>query len=119
MYNDIALSSIARTFKEEESSMAGRAAFLSNTGYTLDYPARDDNGRLITDGKGLPVIIKGTAVQLDTIRKNSAAIYRQYDEIRSMFEEEQSGTRIHGGRGMSARERNKAIIIQDDEDGDN
>ncbi len=117
-YSDVALSSIARIFKDEEESMRGRAAFLNNTGYTLDYPAKDEDGRLILDGKGNPVIIKGTAVQLDQIRRNSKVIYDQYEEIRKQFEEEDSGTRIFGGRSLSPREKGMALKVNSDDSND-
>lgn len=105
-YDELALSSIARSFKKEDLSMAQRSEFLGTTAYTLDYPMTDEEtGAVVTDAKGNPIIVKGTAVQLDTIRKNSTIIYKQYKEIANMFEEEQTGARVHGGRQLSPRER--------------
>jgi len=58
-------------------------------------------------------VIKGTAKDLDAMRKNTLTIYKQYEEVKKMFEEEQGELRVHGGRKESIFEKGELLDLDD------
>lgn len=108
-YDELLLTPVARAFKDEEQSMTDRARFLRETLYSLDTPVLDEDGEVVRDSRGNPIMVKGTATQLDAMRKNSLTIAKNYAEIRSLFEKEQEAVRIHGGRSLTPREQGRML----------
>ena len=111
-YNTYMLTLVARAFKEEQKSMIDRGEIIRSTPYTFDEYERDNKDRIIYAG-GRPVVRKGTAKDLDAIRKNSVAIYEAYEKIEKKFLDEKGTLRIHGGRSETSREKGKALLELD------
>lgn len=95
-YDMYCLTPAAKAFKEEEASLIKRAKFMAEKEYTFDEVARDDKGGIVYVA-GKPLVIKGTATELDKMRANTLKIYQQYSEVRKMFIDEENNIRIWGG----------------------
>jgi len=115
-YDIHCLTSAARAFKEEEISLLKRAEFIKDAPYTFDEIATSRNGDYLYTKQGTPIMIKGTAKDLDAMRKNTLTIYKQYEEVKKMFEEEQGELRVHGGRKESIFEKGELLEVTDDTD---
>lgn len=115
-YDIHCLTSAAKAFKEEEISLLKRADFIKGAPYTFDEIATTKNGEYMYTKQGTPIVIKGTAKDLDAMRKNTLTIYKQYEEVKKMFEEEQGELRVHGGRKESIFEKGELLEIKDDTD---
>jgi len=99
-YPMLAMSAIERALKEEIDSMVQRARFIEETqrtNYTLDDLVPIGNNRWINK--------KGTATQLDAMRKNTPAIYKNYEKLEEQFLEFKKSSRVKGGRKESLAER--------------
>ena len=99
-YPVLAMSAIERALKEEIDSMVQRAKFIDKTqreNYTLDELIPIGNNRWINK--------KGTATQLDAMRKNTPAIYKNYEKLEDQFLEFKKSSRVKGGRKESLAER--------------
>ena len=112
-YDIHCLTSAARAFKEEEVSLLKRAEFIQNAPYTFDEIATNRQGEYMYTRQGSPIVIKGTAKDLDAMRKNTLTIYKQYEEVKKMFEEEQGELRVHGGRKESIFEKGELLDLDD------
>jgi hypothetical protein len=112
-YDVHCLTSAARAFKEEELSLLKRAEFIKEAPYTFDEIATNRSGEYMYTKQGSPIVIKGTAKDLDAMRKNTLTIYKQYEEVKKMFEEEQGELRVHGGRRESIFEKGELIEVDD------
>lgn len=89
------LNSVQRSLKSQLDSLKQRNKVLTNTEYTLDY-TDEETGKLI----------KGTALQLDTMHKNTAKIYDQVEEALNKFQKQKEDEiRIYGGRSQTASEK--------------
>ncbi len=95
-YDMYCLTPAAKAFKEEEASLIKRAKFMAEKEYTFDDVAKDAKGAIVYVA-GKPLILKGTATELDKMRANTLKIYQQYSEVRKMFTDEESNVRIWGG----------------------
>lgn len=115
-YDIYCLTSAAKAFKEEEISLLKRAEFIKAAPYTFDEIATSRNGEYMYTKQGSPIVIKGTAKDLDAMRKNTLTIYKQYEEVKKMFEEEQGELRVHGGRKESIFEKGELLEVTDDTD---
>lgn len=101
------MDSIKRALKEELESAIERAKVISETPYTLDDYMRDNLGNYIYDKGGKPIPIKGTAKQLDDLRKNTAKIYDDIDRtIEKYMSKKADEVRVRGGRKQTLSERN-------------
>lgn len=99
-YPLLAMSAIEKALKEEVESMVQRARFIEETqrtNYTLDDLVPIGNNRWINK--------KGTATQLDAMRKNTPAIYKNYEKLEEQFLEYKKSSRVKGGRKESLAER--------------
>ena len=112
-YDVHCLTSAARAFKEEELSLLKRAEFIKEAPYTFDEIATNRMGEYMYTKQGSPIVIKGTAKDLDAMRKNTLTIYKQYEEVKKMFEEEQGELRVHGGRKESIFEKGELLELDD------
>ena len=100
------LNSIQRALKEEYESIKERAQLISDTPYTLDGYMKDEEGDMLYDKSGKPIWIKGTASQLDTMRKNTAKIYDDLDKtVEKYMSQRSEEVRVRGGRKRTAQER--------------
>jgi hypothetical protein len=95
-YDMYCLTPAAKAFKEEEASLIKRAKFMAEKEYTFDEVAKDSKGAHIFVA-GKPLILKGTATELDRMRANTLKIYQQYAEVVKMFSDEENNVRIWGG----------------------
>jgi len=99
------MDSIKRSLKEELESAKERAKVISETEYTLDDYMRDSSGDYIYDKSGKPIPIKGTAKQLDDLRKNTGKIYDDLDRtIEKYMSKKADEIRIRGGRKQTLSE---------------
>ncbi len=78
-------------------------------------------GKLEKDAKGAvvyvagkPMVRKGTAKDLDSMRANTLKLYQQYDEVRKMFIDEESNLRIWGGGTESLLDSAGLIELEDE-----
>lgn len=116
-FRNYCLSPAKRAFIDAEQTLEKRARFLRETDYTLDGPMYDNDGMLVTDARGNPIIAKGNAKDLDTLHKNTLAIVEQYDKAKSFFEDdEENSSRIHGGRDETLREKGGLVREIDEEE---
>lgn len=112
-YNMYCLTPAAKAFKEEEASLIKRATFMSEKEYTFDDVAKDKNGAIVYVA-GKPLIIKGTATELDKMRANTLKIYQQYSEVRKMFLDEENNVRIWGGGTEGLLDEGNLIDFEDE-----
>jgi hypothetical protein len=90
------MSIVERTLAEEKSNLIKRNRLITNTEWTLDR----------TEYVGTkPIIIKGTASQLNTLMKDSITIYERYKQIEEMFNTEKEKGRAIGGKKVSKSEK--------------
>lgn len=120
-YNLHLLTLAAKAFKSEEESLLERGRIINSTPYTFDSILLDAKGNQVI-AAGRPVLQKGTARDLDTLRKNTLSIFEQYKKVEALFLEELRNVRIHGGRTENMREKGQLIkdidrskfILEDD-----
>lgn len=117
-YKEQCLSPAAKAFIEEENTMIKRSNFISTAEYTFDSFAVNSEGKQLYNKLGSPIIIKGSAKELDTMRKMTTEIVSQYEKVRRAFEEEQSMVRLHGGGRESLFESGDFAEIPDDDEGE-
>lgn len=100
------LTSIERALKEEKDSLRARAKLLRETPYTIDEPMRNDMGEIIPDKSGRPIIIKGTATQLDNMRGKTQKIYEALETTLDKFlRSKEESARVYGGREETLSEK--------------
>jgi len=112
-YELFLLTPAAKAFKEEEESLIKRAKFIKNTEYTFDSVEKDAKGAVVYVA-GKPMVRKGTAKDLDSMRANTLKLYQQYDEVRKMFIDEESNLRIWGGGTESLLDSAGLIELEDE-----
>lgn len=91
------LSPVERALKEEIDSMTDRAKVIRTTAYTLDKTVIGANGK--------PMIEKGTASQIDNLRKATPKLLEVYEKLMERFLEQQNALRVKGGRKLTEREK--------------
>lgn len=111
-YSELCLSNAAKAFLQEEKSLQERSELIDKIqreqGYTLDEFVSLGNNRWGNK--------KGTASQLEAIRKNTAGIYKQYIQIRAAFEEEQNNVRLYGGGKETLMEKGGLVLVEDEDE---
>jgi len=95
------MDTVERAFKEEKEQLKLRARFIKDTPITLDHTIVDQDDK----GKKYAVNVKGTATQLETIRKNTEAIYKQYEKIEDKFIKGKTSATARGGRRLTKSEK--------------
>ena len=83
-----------QALEEWNEKMIERARFIKNTEYTMDTYDMDER-------TGKPVLVKGTAKDLDMMMKNTKAIYDQYHQILKSLSEESEESQVKGGQTLS------------------
>ena len=96
------MDSVERAFKEEKEQLKLRARFIKETPITLDRTEVEIDP---TSGKKYAVNIKGTATQLETMRKNTDSIYKQYEKIEDKFIKGKTSATVRGGRKLTKAEK--------------
>lgn len=118
VYSNICLTPAARAFKIEEESLLRRAKFIDEAEYTFPEIAKDEKGRTIYAG-GRPVMIPGTAKEIDSMRKLSLDLFKKYSIIKKEFEEEQNAEgQMFGGGERTLMDEGGLIAIKDDDEYD-
>jgi hypothetical protein len=80
--------------QEWNQKIIERAQFIKNTPYEMDKYEMDAR-------TGKPVLVKGTAKDLDAMMKNTKSIYDQYHEILKSLDKEDEATQVKGGQQLS------------------
>ena len=96
------MNAIERALHEEKESIRERAKLIRDTPYTLDVT------KIITDSRGneKALIEKGTAAQLDAMRKASKKIYEDLEELLAKFTtQKDSNSKVKGGRNETPTEK--------------
>jgi len=115
-YERYCMSKPKRAFTDAVITLVKRTKFLKETPYSLDYPLQDEDGNMVLDGRGNPIIMKGTAKDLDMMNKNTLAISEQYERAEKIFTQDlQRSKRVHGGRDLTAREEGKLMVFDEEE----
>lgn len=96
------MDSVERAFKEEKEQLKLRARFIKETPITLDRTEVETDHQ---SGKKYAVNIKGTATQLEQMRKNTDSIYKQYEKIEDKFIKGKSSATARGGRKLTKAEK--------------
>jgi len=87
---DMCLTQAQRSLVEWDEYMKKRDKYLRSTDYYFDQYATNDDGDNIITKTGNLVTIKGTAEQLDKAWLSSKAMWKDYESIQKLVEEEDS-----------------------------
>lgn len=83
-----------KAMEEWNEKMIERSEFIKNTSYSMDSYDMDER-------TGKPILVKGTAKQLDDMMKNNKPIYDMYHIILKSLAEEDENTQVKGGQHLS------------------
>jgi hypothetical protein len=81
---------------------------LSVEGVTFNETINVGNNRYIKK--------EGTAKQITSIKKEMISLWKEYEKIKKMFEEEQNELRLYGGGKQTLLESGGLIMLKDEED---
>lgn len=95
------MDSIERAFKEEKETLIQRAVFLRDTEIALDHTLVEFDDK----GKKYAVNVKGTASQIEAMRKNTLNIYKQYEQVEEKFLASKTSAVARGGRKLTRSEK--------------
>lgn len=95
------MDSVQRAFKEEKEQLKIRARFIKDTPITLDRTEVELDG----NGKKYAINIKGTVAQLETLRKNTENVYKQYENVENKFIKGKQSATARGGRKLTNSEK--------------
>lgn len=93
-YNSFHSTPALKALEEWNEKMIQRAQFIKNTAYSMDSYDMDER-------TGKPVLVKGTAKDLDLMMKNTKGIYDQYHTILKSLAEEDEEAQVKGGQQLS------------------
>lgn len=101
------LNAIERSLKSELDSMKARARTIKNTPYNFDHYMIDETtGEQALDRSGKPILVKGTAEQLDRARSKTPKLFQDLDDtLQKFMKTKQEEARIFGGRKQTASEK--------------
>lgn len=102
-YRNLCLTSVQKDLLLEKEALHKRAIFLRDTDYTLDtYETMTIGNRFQR------VTLPGTAKQLDSMKKATESIMKNFERIEEKYFESKRGeARIFGGRKESATEQKR------------
>lgn len=60
--------------------------------------------------------IEGTAKQILALKKQMSLLWKEYEPLKRMFEEEQNSVRLYGGGKETLMEKGGLVMIEDDEE---
>lgn len=113
-YPEHCLTPAAKAFRVEENSLIRRAEFIDNAEYTFPEILKDPKGNILY-AAGRPLQTPGTAKDIDSMRKLTLDIYKKYDQVRKMFEEEQNELKLFGGGKETPLEKGVLMVINDEQ----
>lgn len=93
-YKFIHTTAAQEALDQWNEKMRERARFIKLTPYSMDSYDMDPR-------TGKPVLVKGTAKDLDSMMKNTKGIYDQYHIILKSLSEEENSTQVKGGQQLS------------------
>lgn len=107
-YNLHYLSPAARAFKEEEESLIHRSNMIRRV--------QDELSRISMDN---PMVLAEKETQallsrIDKMRADTLKVYKQYDEVKKLFEIEVKNPKVFGGRKETLREKGDLVIVKED-----
>lgn len=112
-YPNFCLTPAAKAFRVEEETLIKRAKFIDEAEYSFPTPLLDSKGKQVF-AAGRPVFHPGTAKDIDAMRKITLDIYKKYDMVRKLFEEEQQGeVVIYGGGQETLMDEGGLMEIED------
>lgn len=95
MFKDTILTQAERSLYEWNEFMKKRDKYLKNTDYYFDQYLTDENGDTVYSKTGKPVLVKGTADQLDKALMATPKIFMDYGVILKELKED----KIKKGKG--------------------
>lgn len=104
-FKNTILTQAERSLYEWDEFMKKRDKYLKNTEYYFDQYKIDENGDNIFSKTGNPVLVKGTAEQLDKALTTTPKIFMDYGKIRKELQEEKL-KRGKGNKPLSASDAN-------------
>ena len=100
------MNTIQRSLKEELESLKIRTKKLVETPYTFDHYMVNDKGEYIVDKGGKPILLKGSAKDIDAARAKTEKIYEGVEKALNKFmEQSESDARVFGGRKQTPSEK--------------
>ena len=93
-YHNFHTTPAVRALHEMNEKLAERSKFIKKTEYTMDSYDMDER-------TGKPILVKGTAKDLDAMMKNTKGIYDQYHQILKSLAEEEEDQQVKGGQNLS------------------
>lgn len=94
------MSSIERSFKEEKEKLVERARFIKEVQYRVDMPQPGED----FDKELFNAQLKAVAL-IESMQKNTEAMYKQYERIEEMFIQGKSTAVARGGRQLTRAEK--------------
>lgn len=107
-YSTYYLSPAARAFKEEEESLIHRANMIRRVQDELSRISQ--NNPMILAEKETQALLS----RIDKMRADTLKVYKQYEEVRKIFEIEVKNPKVYGGRKETIREKGDLIIPKED-----
>lgn len=107
-FESLTLSPVAKAYKEEEESLIKRSALIQNLQDRLDLIAKGEYRDKETGEKMYDIFdkdVQSMIKTLETIRKNTLSVYKQYEEVKGLFESEQAEEILHGGGKLNPMEK--------------
>ena len=106
VFKDTILTQAERSLYEWNEFMRKRDKYLKNTDYYFDEYKTDENGDNVFSKTGNPILIKGTADQLDKALTTTPKIFLDYEKIQKKLTEEKL-KRGKGNKPLSASDANR------------
>lgn len=94
VYKKIHSTVAQQALEEWNAKMIERSAFIKKTEYSMDSYDMDER-------TGKPILVKGTATQLDNMMKINKSLYDMYHIILKSLSEEDENTQVKGGQHLS------------------
>lgn len=107
-YSIYYLSPAARAFKEEEESLIHRSNMIRRVQDELSRISKD-NPMILADKETQALLSR-----IDKMRADTLKVYKQYEEVRKLFEIEVKNPKVYGGRKETIREKGDLVITKED-----
>lgn len=107
-YSIYYLSPAARAFKEEEESLIHRANMIRRVQDELSRISKD-NPMVLADKETQALLSR-----IDKMRADTLKVYKQYEEVRKLFEIEVKNPKVYGGRKETIREKGDLVITKEE-----
>lgn len=106
LFKNTILTQAERSLYEWNELMKKRDKYLKNTDYYFDEYKTDDDGNNVYSKTGLPIIVRGTAEQLDKAFSVTPKMYSDYNKILKELTEEKD-KRGRGNKPISSSDANR------------